>query len=461
MGTAGAKILTLLMLPFYTRWLSVEDFGAVDILSVYVRFLFLFITASITESIFIFPKNRPIEEQRSYFSSGLFFALIAFCLTAFLFKLLDNIFKKYGFTNVFADNIWLIYGLLVATFLQEYIQQFVRGMNKMVIYSTTGIVVVIGTILFSFFLIPRWKILGYALALILANISGGIYAFLSSGAFRYIAIKYIKKSSYTEMLKYSMPLLPNSLAWWFISGINRPLMEKYLGLYAIGIFVVANKFASILSTLFTVFTRAWQASVLEEYGKDGYERYYNKVFQWIMVGLIILFFIITVSSKVIVSLFTTNNYYEAWEYISPMTLGAIFSCISAFASAIFSAVRKSKYYFYSSIWGAIVAIISNIFLIRNMGIMGTVVSILLSNIIIALFAILYGWKYVHIKNISMYLIIFLICFITSFVNIYIQSDKLKYCLLLLLFSLFIFVNRGLKVDIIKMYKNIKLKFRIF
>lgn len=35
-GNAGSKLVGLLMLPFYTRCLSVEDYGTTDIINVYV-----------------------------------------------------------------------------------------------------------------------------------------------------------------------------------------------------------------------------------------------------------------------------------------------------------------------------------------------------------------------------------------------------------------------------------------
>ena len=37
-GNVGSKLIGLLMLPFYTRWLSVEDYGVTDVISVYVSF---------------------------------------------------------------------------------------------------------------------------------------------------------------------------------------------------------------------------------------------------------------------------------------------------------------------------------------------------------------------------------------------------------------------------------------
>ncbi len=91
-GNAGAKLIGLLMLPFYTRWLSVEDYGTTDIITVYVTFLMYIVTCSLAEEIFIFPKGAKREKQKSYFSSGVAFLCFSFCLTALLFALAEWLF---------------------------------------------------------------------------------------------------------------------------------------------------------------------------------------------------------------------------------------------------------------------------------------------------------------------------------------------------------------------------------
>ena len=35
-GSIGSKLLAILMLPFYTAWLSVENYGDIDLVGTYV-----------------------------------------------------------------------------------------------------------------------------------------------------------------------------------------------------------------------------------------------------------------------------------------------------------------------------------------------------------------------------------------------------------------------------------------
>lgn len=37
-GNIGSKLMSFIMLPFYTRWLPIEGYGTVDIINIYVSF---------------------------------------------------------------------------------------------------------------------------------------------------------------------------------------------------------------------------------------------------------------------------------------------------------------------------------------------------------------------------------------------------------------------------------------
>ena len=57
LGNVGSKLLTFLMLPFYTKWLSPAEYGTADLITVYTTFLFCIFSCCIQDSIFIYPKG--------------------------------------------------------------------------------------------------------------------------------------------------------------------------------------------------------------------------------------------------------------------------------------------------------------------------------------------------------------------------------------------------------------------
>lgn len=446
LGNAGSKLIGLIMLPLYTRWLSVGDYGLTDVLSVYVSLLISVISCCIGESLFIFPKDTDDKQKKEYFSSGIAFLVIMMIITAIIFFLLDRVAYKGSIHNSFFDNIWLIYSMIACMLSQQVIQQFTRSLDKMTIYSITGIVVTLATAVFAIIFIPKYGVYGYVVSSNLAYLCGAVYSFTFSRAYIYLSFRHITPERCKEMLRYSIPLIPNSIMWWLVGALNRPIMEQNVGLEGIGLYAVANKFPGIITMLFTVFCTSWQISVIEEYGKDGFEQFYNKVFRIISLFLFCILIFITLSSKTLISLFTTSDYYSAWVFVPLLTLGSLLSSISSMGGMVFSAEKKSKYYFYSSIWGALIAVIANVVFIPLFGVLGAALSPVLSFFVMAVSRNVYAWQYVHLLQINRYFAMLLISFVSVISPFYILSPLIFYslnCVLLLLILLF---NMDLKED---------------
>lgn len=138
-GDAGSKLVELLMLPFYTRCLSVEDYGTTDIINVYVTFLLSIVSCCIAELIFIFPKGQTYEKQREFLSSGLAFLIIAFLITGIIFAGVSIVTDCYSIGNSFTQylvNICFVYSSLC----QQLFQHFARNVDHIMVFSVAGIV---------------------------------------------------------------------------------------------------------------------------------------------------------------------------------------------------------------------------------------------------------------------------------------------------------------------------------
>jgi O-antigen/teichoic acid export membrane protein len=406
-GSIGSKLISVFMLPFYTKWLTVEEYGTTDLINVYVALLTSIVTCCIVDAIFIFPKNQSYEKQKQYFSTSFAFMCISLFVTLIAFFLLEKIFVIYDLLKSFRNNIWAIFAILFTSFGQQLIQQFIRSIDKILLYSLTGLIQTLFLALFAFLLIPKYNVEGYIAGIVLANIIAAIFAFICSKSYKYLSLKKIDKSCFSEMLRFSSPLIPNSLIWWVVGALNRPVIETYLGLHAIGIFAVANKFPTILTIVYNIFVQSWHISVLEEFNKKDYHQFYNKIFRITFVTLIIVLVIVVIFSKFLIKIFAAEDFYNAWIYIPVLILATFFTNISGIVGGNFMAAKNSKYYLYSSIIGCIVSIGFNLILIPVWGIMGASIAVLLSHAAIALSRIYLSWRYAKITKIWEYLLMFL------------------------------------------------------
>ena len=114
--------------------------------------------------------------------------------------------------------------------------------------------------------------------------------------------------------------------------------------------------------------------------------------------------------------------------------------ISGMAGSNFSATKESKYFFYSSVWGALAAVIANIIFIPRIGTMGACLSVALSFLVMSLSRCFYCWRHVKINNILRIMLSLagnIIIIMLTLSSLYISFKIVGYCLFFI-FILYIF-----------------------
>lgn len=442
MGQAGSSLMGMILLPFYTHWLSAEQYGTADIINTYSLILSGFIGCCIADAIFVFPTGKSDEEKKKYFSSGTVFLLFSFTVSSLLFLLCEFVAHNNHLTDSFFSNIWYIYAMIVCKLLQIYIQQFTRSIDRMLVYSVTGIVQTITLSVLSILLIPIWSTSGYLMAIICSNLIASIYSFIQSKSYRYFSLQSFRLSSLKELLRYGIPLVPSGIMWWLVNGINRPFMEQMLGLKAVGLFAVASKFPAVLSLLCTIFSTAWSISVLEEFERPDFNHFFNRVLKLVFFASVLCGCIIALISPLIISLLADKEYYEAWRLIPALAFGVILQNISGQIGGIFMAEKKSVYFLYTSAFGGVISLIVTYVCIKYFGLMGAPWAIVFSFLFMTVARMKYAWKHINEMNIGYYI---MMCIVYLIFNYVILSDMwpiLKVVVYLILFTLMILFNKN-------------------
>ncbi len=448
-GNSGSKLLGLLMMPLYTRWLAPSDFGTADMIFVYVSMLINIVTANISEAVFVFPHGENKANQTKYFTTGSIFLCACLAITLLICGIL-NITVSEKINDVFFKYIWYIGLLLTSNATLTYIQQFSRSIHRMDVYSFIGVVHSLAVVIFSFLLIPNYGVEGYVLCMIIGYCVAFVYAMLASKSYVYFSSSSFDRAFLKNMLQYSVPLIPNVIVWWLISSLNRPVMEHYVGLAGIGLFAVANKFPSIVNMVFNFFQQAWIVTVLDEFKKPDFGTYYNQMLKIVFLVQITLVFALIYLSVPLIRIFVTDEYYSAWKFIPILSLAVIFTNISAFTGSIFSATRKSKYYFYSSAVGALIAVILNILLIPTWQIWGACASLLVAHMSSAASRIYFSSKIVLIESKSSYVYSFFL-FCIAYMSYILIYDKILAILIGSICYLFIFYFNRKTIRIIQLF----------
>ena len=189
-GNIGSKLLSFIMLPFYTRWLSVEDYGVADLINSYAVLFLGIVSCCITESIFIFPKKVGKDARTEYLTSTIYFCIAMIVLSGLFFSIINRIPQE----TTLCTYSMAIWGIMSTSLLQSLTQQFARSIDKMFIFGFTGIFHAIAVFGLSIMLIPQLGVDGYIYSIMIANIITAIFAFLLYKGYDYFRFNDASKT---------------------------------------------------------------------------------------------------------------------------------------------------------------------------------------------------------------------------------------------------------------------------
>ncbi len=360
----GSKIVTFLLVRFYTELLTTEEYGTLDLINTTVNLAIPIVTLCITEAVLRFSIDD-IDNRKKIFSLGLTVGIIgnvAFALTAPLLYHLD----------FFKDNLLMLYLLTFANTLYMVASQFSRGIGKTQIFAIGGFLLTVLQVGLNllFLGVFYWGIKGYLWALFIANIITAAFIFCAAKLYKYIGWNF-QKSYLKDMLKYSLPLIPNSIFWWIMQSSNRYVITLTLSSGDNGLYAVANKIPTIISTISNIFFQAWQLSSVDEAKSKDKDKFYSEIFNLTALVLICMSSFIMIVLQPVYRILVEDSFYIGWQCTPFLMLSMVFSCFSSFFGTNYVAMKKTNGVFVTTLIGAIVNLVLSLVLTRFFGIRGT------------------------------------------------------------------------------------------
>ncbi|PNR93168.1 lipopolysaccharide biosynthesis protein, partial [Petrotoga sp. 9PWA.NaAc.5.4] len=392
-GNIGSKTISFFMLPLYTRMLTTSDYGQLDVLQTTISLLIPLITFQAIEAVFRYSVDmRENESASSVLMNGILLCLIGMLIGLLLFPIFRRI-------EPFSSYTLFFYLILFFSMLNGVLKQFVRGLGKIKTFVASDLAYTASFVTFNiiFLVYLKMGLEGYFLSMVLAHAINIFILLVFGNVFKYLNIKSFDKSFMKTMLIYSVPLIPNGLMLWVMSVSDRYILTYYLGFDATGIYSVSYKFPSLITLVNSIFFMAWQLSAIQEYGKEGYENFYKNIFGVLSSLLFLVTSLILLILKPLMSVFVADAFYESWKYVPMLLVGTVFQAFSSFFGTNYTASKKTKGAFTTSVVGAVVNIVVNFILIPFWGIQAAAFSTLLGYLAMWLMRVFDTKKYVDMK----------------------------------------------------------------
>ena len=375
-STFGARFLTFLLTPFYTRVLSSTEYGITDLLIQTGNLIIPIASVGIANGVIRYGLERS-SNRASVFTTGILVTLAGFFVLALASPLLDQLTFLSGYVRLV-----LLY--VLAANLHSICNQFARALGHVRLFALDGILRTVLTILLNILLLAVFPMgaAGYVLANVLADGIAAVFVFSAAKEWRYLRLSSLSRPEAGRMLRYSAPLVPSTLCSWIINISDRYLIALLIGSAATGIYAVSNKVPNVLMNVASIFTSAWQLSALAEQPRAEKERFFSNVYAVYSAIAFVTASGVILTARLSTRLLAAPEYYEAWRYVPVLTLATTFACLGSFLSSIYMVEQRSTATLVTTMLGAACNLAGNFFLIPLWGSMGAAVSTLFSYILI-------------------------------------------------------------------------------
>lgn len=448
-GNFGSKLITFVMLPLYTAKLSTADFGTSDLLLTTVSLLLPILSLSVGDSILRFGLEKS-ESKKSIFSNSLVITVIGIVLLLVLFPVF-LLFDK-------GNSVFLVLILAMQMF-QTLLSQFAKANDQIRVFAINGILLSFLTAASNFVLLVPLNagLKGYLLSIVIAYFISNIWLMIKINAISYVNFSLVNKSKISEMIRYSLPLIPNSIALWVTNAVSRYFILFFIGTAANGIFAVAYKIPSMIGVLNTIFFQAWQLTVIQEFDSGSRDTFYSKVFSFYSDFLFLGVSFILVILQPIMSLLVANDFYVAWKCVPFLLLTVLYSSFSTFFGNYYAASKETVKVMTTTILGALINIVLLLVLIPLLGINGAGIASAISFFVIWILRQRDTQRFVKTKPDIKKMIFNHIVFFVQTALLFAIHDKMQ--LILVELALFVLCLLGSRKLFTSMYSLIKEKVR--
>ena len=375
-STFGARFLTFLLTPFYTRVLSSTEYGITDLLLQTGNLILPIAAVGITNAVIRYGLEETCDKN-GVFTTGLLVTLAGFCLLMLVSPLLGQLEFLSGY-------LWLVLLYVLAANVHSVCNQFARTLGYVRLFALDGILRTVLAIAFNILLLAVFPmgITGYMLANVLADGITTAFVFLCAREWQYLRLSSVNRRDTAQMLRYSVPLVPTNLCSWIINISDRYLIALLIGNAATGIYAVANKIPTVLLIVSNIFSSAWQLSALADQPKAEKARFFSNVYSVYSAVALVAASGVILTAQISTRLLAAPDYFEAWRYVPVLTLATTFACLGTFLSSIYMVEQRSGATMGTTMLGAAANIVGNGLLIPLWGSMGAALSTLFSYLLI-------------------------------------------------------------------------------
>jgi O-antigen/teichoic acid export membrane protein len=390
-GNILVKALGFFMIPFYTHYLTPQDYGILEILDLSMSLFALVLNMGLTPALLrCYAAAETPEEKRKVISTACVFALVTGAITF----LAGAAAVRPATALLFGPSAPPVYVLLsfssiVLNYVANPPRTYLRALEASGMYTVidTGSVLVLLVLNVIF-------IAGLHLGLAGVLWSSLIVAFLQAAlvggwAFYKAGVRFAWPHL-ERMLRFGVPLIFANVGLFVLNFSDRFFLQHLRSLEVVGIYALGYKFGYMMNYLVVQpFFVMWQSRMYSIHARTDHRAVFQQFFALFAAGLIFAGLAMSIFSPEIVRLMVEARFAASQNVIPVVVLAYIFYGLSFYAQLGLFLTDRTKAIGVIGLGAAAFNLAANYFLIDRYGMMGAAVATLAS---FALLAVLSYWR---------------------------------------------------------------------
>lgn len=377
------KALSFFLMPLYTIFLTTEAYGTFDLLNSIESLLLPILMLDISDAVMIFTIER-CRDGRDEGTPLKFSNSILICSGGVLVVACAAVAAASGMIDAKIACAYVFVKFLLDAYYNNVLA-YLRGTDQVPLVVKASLVGSVLGVAFNllFILGFRWGLYGLLLANVFAQFANNAYIAARAHIFKVSrGSRKATRAEIDEMLRYSMPLILTGIAWWANGTSDRLFVSALAGVSANGLYAVANKIPSVLNMVHSVIYQALQLSVFAENEADDRSRYYERLYRFYCLFMMVAASVVTVFTKPLALLLFQGEFYEAWQFVPGLLLATAMFSMSGYLTTTMAALKQTASITYATVVGALVNCALNFLTIGKLGVMGAVASTVIGYFVI-------------------------------------------------------------------------------
>ena len=364
--------VSLVMLPIYTRYLTPEDYGVVELLSMLIDFSAIIFGVRVGQSVFRFYCTASNEtDKNTIISSALFLGALFNGIGAIAVALLSGLLSL----AIFSDPAYSNYIILLAINLfllplTELPLVHIRAQQRpwlFMIFSVLKLAIQVALNVY-FVVMLEMHVLGVIYSAVLSSL---VMAILLTGYSLYNAGVRVRLSTCKELFSFSLPLKLASIGSFYLAFGDRYFLNMFADLSQVGIYALGYKFGFIFTMIaWTPFQKMWDAEKYTIHRQSNAIQTYRKVFLYTSSILILFGLCISLFTRDLLRIMSDQAFWDAYKIVPIIIVAYVIQAWSQYCSLGIFLEKKTMQIAYAEIIAVVVITAAYFTLIPKYGMYG-------------------------------------------------------------------------------------------